>query len=292
MLSRAEILDMKIFAAKTRVNAMRQMIKCGGGHVGGSMSMCDALGVLYGKVMHIDPDNPRMEDRDRFVLSKGHSGPGLYAALCTKGFFSEEHLDTLNRPGTILPSHCDMNKTPGVDMSSGALGQGLSAAGGMALAAKLRGENYYTYCMIGDGECDEGQIWEASLFAAQQKLDRLIAFIDWNKKQLDGDVKDICDLGDLEQKYRDFNWYTQKVDGHSVEAIYYAIENAKKQHEQPSMIILDTVKGHGYLPCEKSEWPHAGIFVTQEQIDESVVELKKMKDEIAEMEQERSALSC
>ena len=264
---------------------MRAIVNCGRGHIGGAMSMADALAVLYGGVMRIDPKNPKMEDRDRFVLSKGHAGPGLYATLALRGYFPMEALLTINQGGTILPSHCDMNLTPGVDMSSGALGQGMSAAIGMAMAARLQGLKYDVYLMLGDGECDEGQVWEGALMAAQHRVDNLIAFVDYNKQQLDGPVAEICDLGNLADKFRDFNWYTQEVNGHDVAAIYEPIERAKQHSGQPNMIILDTVKGAGCEVALKASNCHCMDFFG-EAAQTGRQEVERLEKELRRLEME------
>ncbi len=247
MLSKREILELDIFSAEIRKATIHALGVAGSGHIGGAMSMVEALAVLYGKVMHVEPKNPHMEDRDRFVLSKGHSGPSLYAALALRGFFPVKELETLNQGNTILPSHADRNKTPGVDFSTGSLGQGISMAAGSALGARYMGKSYHTYCILGDGECDEGQVWEAVLFCAQHKLDNLTVFVDYNRQQLDGDIDDICHLGDLRLKFEQFGWFAQEVNGHSTAEIYDAVCNARTHRGQPSMILLRTRKGQG---CE------------------------------------------
>ena len=252
MLSISERKELEIFACNIR----KAIHSCGRGHIGGAMSMVEALAVLYGKEMNFKAEKPRMENRDRFVLSKGHCGPSLYATLALKGFFPEEALTTMNQGGTILPSHVDRLKTPGIDYSAGSLGTGISVAVGSALGAKVLKKDYRTYCIMGDGECDEGQVWEAAIFAGSHKVNQLTAFVDWNKQQLDGWTKDICDMGDIGAKFAQFNWYVQTVDGHDVNAIYDAIENSKKEKEKPSMIILNTVKGKGCSFAEKAGLCH------------------------------------
>lgn len=242
--------QVECFAAEIRLETFRALAHLGFGHMGGAMSMADALAVLYGAVMNIDPAAPQCEDRDWFVLSKGHSGPSLYAALALRGFFPLEKLETLNQNGTILPSHCSRLHTPGIDMTTGSLGQGASTAAGVAMASKVLGADNYIYLMLGDGECDEGQVWEMALFAAHHNLDNLIAFVDYNKKQLDGTTNDICALGDLTQKFRAFGWDAVFIDGHDVAAIYDAVQNAKEKKGLPSMIVLDTIKGKGCTLCE------------------------------------------
>lgn len=273
MLSTNEIKDLKNFATKIRIESMKQFKARGFGHVGGSLSIVETIALLYGKVMKIDPKNPKWEQRDWFVMSKGHAGPALYAALGLKGYFDKEELKTLNRPRTKFPSHCDRNLTPGVDMSTGSLGQGMSTALGVAMGHKLQGKENYVYLVLGDGESQEGQVWEGFMFGAQRKLDNIIVFIDYNKKQLDGYTKDICDLGDLQQKLNDFNWHTQSVDGHNFEEINDAIEKAKEAKGKPSAIILNTVKGKGVKFVEEMFLNHH-INVTDEQADEAIKQLE------------------
>jgi transketolase len=289
MLSKKRQKELEIFAAQIRKETLKSVASFGMGHLGGAMSMVETMAVLYGEEMNIDPKNPKMEDRDRFVLSKGHAGPSLYATLALKGYFPVEELLTLNQNGTRLPSHCDMTKTPGIDMSTGSLGQGISVAIGMAMAARILGKSYYTYVMIGDGECDEGQVWEGFLCAAHHKVDNLIAFIDYNKLQLDGATVDICDLGCLADKLIDFNWHTQQVDGHSVSEIYDAIQKAKTHKGQPSVIILDTEKGKGCKMVEEAEMKHA-IRISQEQQEQVNDELESMTRIIEELEEERCGI--
>lgn len=226
------------------------------GHVGGSMSICDVLAVLYFDQMNIDPTNPKWEERDRFVLSKGHGGPAVYSVLALKGYFDHDLLYTLNQPGTKLPSHTDMNQTTGIDMTTGSLGQGFSASVGMAAALQLDKKDNYVYAIIGDGESQEGQIWEAAMFAGTHQLDRLIAFTDYNKMQIDGTISDINNIHPLDKKWEAFNWHVQVVDGHDVIAIRDAIVAAKEVPNKPSMIILHTIKGKGAFFCEGDVGSH------------------------------------
>lgn len=225
--------------------------RLGVGHIGGALSIIDVLTVLYYGEMNIDPKNPQKPDRDRLVLSKGHAGPALYAVLADKGYFPLEEIKTLNQPETRLPSHCDMNKTPGIDMTAGSLGQGLSAAVGMALASKLDKINNYVYAIIGDGESQEGQIYEALMYAGNKKLDNLIVFQDNNKMQIDGMTADINNIEPFDKKGEAFNLFTQRVDGHDHAAIKEAIKKAKAQKKQASLIILDTKKGKGFDVAEE-----------------------------------------
>lgn len=243
------IAELKKFATQIRIETIKEIAGIGVGHIGGALSICDLLAVLYGGVMKIDPKNPHDENRDWLVVSKGHSGPALYATLALKGYFPMETLKTLNKPDTILPSHCDRN-APGVDMTTGSLGQGSSLAAGVALGNKLSKRDNYTYVILGDGECNEGQVWEAAMFAHSKKLDHFIAFVDDNKQQLDGFTKDISDTGDIAAKFRAFGWNAQRVNGHDVQAIIKAIEIAKENNDVPSVIVLDTIKAKGYKKWE------------------------------------------
>lgn len=273
--------ELRQFACRIRIETIRALGVMGLGHVGGAMSMADLMAVLYGGVLNVDPREPRKEDRDWVVVSKGHSGPSLYAALALRGYFPVEELASINKPGTRLPSHCDRNRTPGVDISTGSLGQGMSSAIGVALGNQMKGLSSYTYLVLGDGECQEGQVWEGALFAPQHKLDHLIAFVDFNKKQLDGFTQDICDLGDLAQKFRDFGWFTQQVDGNDVEALLSAIEAAKANQGKPSMIIMDTVKGKDCVFAEDMYYNHHMTF-TQEQVAQAISALELKLDRLRE----------
>mgnify|MGYP000811293967 CR=1 FL=1 len=217
----------------------------GFGHVGGSMDLADLMAVLYGEVMKFDPKNPRWEDRDWLVLSKGHAGPVAYATFGLMGFYPMEEAYTLNQPHTKFPSHTDRKLTPGVDLTTGSLGQGASTAAGAALGNKIDGRTNHVFCVIGDGEADEGQVWESFQFAYAHKLDNLIYFIDKNGYQLDGPTDDILAHGDLAKKAESFGLYTQEIDGHDVQAIYDAIQNAYAKKGVPSCIVLDTCKGKG-----------------------------------------------
>ena len=222
----------------------------GVGHVGGSMSVIEVLTLLYYKHMNVDPVSPRKRDRDQLVMSKGHAGPALYSILADKGFFAMEWLHTLNRGGTNLPSHCDRNRTPGIDMTTGSLGQGLSAAIGIALGNRLDNVNSTVYCIVGDGESNEGQIWEAAMAASQFGLSSLIAFTDYNKMQIDGYISDVMSIKDLTAKWVAFGWFVQRVNGHDIGQIDKAIERAKMEALRPSMIVLDTIKGKGAFFAE------------------------------------------
>ncbi len=264
--------ELQIFAAQIRKTALYGLSKLGAGHIGGSMSMADLMAVLYGGMMKIDPENPKWPERDWLVVSKGHCGPAVYAALALRGFFPVEEITTINQPGTRLPSHCDMNLTPGIDMSTGSLGQGMSTALGAAWGNRYQYRDNYTYLVLGDGECEEGQVWEGALWAHQQKLGNLIAFIDCNKKQLDGYTSSICDLGDLRKKFENFGWDAQEANGHDVGAIVAAIESAKTVKDRPHMIVLQTEKGKDCTFAEGIFYNHHIKFM-KEQYEEAVAAL-------------------
>jgi transketolase len=265
-------------AADIRIHTIKAMVSAGFGHIGGAMSIADVLAVLYGRVMRTDPKNPQWEDRDFLVLSKGHSGPALYAALALKGYFPLEELYTLNRPGTRLPSHCDRLKTPGVDMSTGSLGQGVSAAMGIALGSRMKGRPGRVYLIVGDGELQEGQVWEGVQFAAHRKLSNLTAFVDANKRQLDGYVEDICRPFDTEEKFRAFGWRAETVKGYDVGEILRAVERAGAHTEGPSAIILDTKKGIGCSFAEDAAFNHY-MTVTPDMAEESIAEIERRYEE-------------
>ena len=265
--------EMKKFA----VNIRRETVKCignlGVGHIGGALSIADVLAVLYGGEMNIYPKDPKRDDRDMLVVSKGHAGPAVYAALALRGYFPVDLLKTLNQPGTCLPSHCDMNRTPGIDMTTGSLGQGASSAMGIAAGNRLKGYSNYTYLILGDGEIEEGQVWEAAMFAAAKKLNRVIAFVDYNKCQIDDYVDNLCALDSIAKKFESFGWYAQDVaDGNDVEQISAAVKKAKAQDEKPSVIVLHTVKGKGYSKIEGSLSSH-NMPVTAEMAGEALCEL-------------------
>ncbi len=238
-------------ADKIRKMTVEMIGRLGVGHIGGALSIVEILTYLYYKEMRVDPKNPQKMDRDRLVISKGHAGPTQYAILAEKGYFDKEEIKTLNLPGTNLPSHCDMNKTKGIDMTAGSLGQGLSAAVGMAIASKLENIDNYVYAIIGDGEAQEGQIYEAMMYAGNMKLDNLIIFLDNNKMQIDGYTKDINDIEPFDKKGEAFKLCTQRINGHKLEEIEKAIIKAKKQKERASLIILETIKGYGFPLAEK-----------------------------------------
>ena len=259
-------------ATEMRRHIIRMIGKAASGHPGGSLSCADLLAALYFDVMKIDPANPRWEDRDRFVMSKGHACPALYAALALRGYFPVETLDTLRELGSILQGHPYAGKTPGVDVSTGSLGQGLSVANGIALGARLSGKDFYTYCLLGDGEIEEGQVWEACMTAAHYKLDHVIAFVDYNHLQIDGTIEDVIGNVNLQGKFAAFGWNVLTVDGHDIAAIIEAIGQAKAVRGVPTMIILNTVKGKGVSFMENQVGWH-GKAPSAEQVAQALKEL-------------------
>ncbi|PWM43225.1 MAG: transketolase [Clostridiales bacterium] len=272
-MTKEQITALKLKANEIRKETIKCIASIGVGHIGGSLSIADVLAVLYFDQMKTDPKNPKWEGRDWLVVSKGHSGPAVYSALAIKGFFDKEILYTLNKSNTTLPSHCDRQKTPGIDMTTGSLGQGASNAAGIALGNKMDGkDDIYTYCITGDGESQEGEIWEQAMFAAHKKLGNLIGFLDYNKLQIDGETDAVNSLGDVVAKYQAFGWHVQKVDGHDVLAIHNAIDAAKAIKDKPSMIILDTIKGKGIKELEGKASCH-NANVSEEQMNQYLAEL-------------------
>lgn len=247
--------ELQKLALEIRIGIVEEIQARGFGHIGGSLSLADALAVLYGAVMRYDSQNPKWPDRDKLVCSKGHAGPGVYATLAVKGFFPYEDLKTLNQPGTYLPSHCDKNKTPGVDMTTGSLGQGTSAAVGIALGDRLKGRDSRTYLLVGDGESDEGQVWEAAMFTAAKKITNLIWLVDDNKKQLDGYTQDVLPIFDLEAKFAAFGFDARRVDSNDIAQVYDAL--TAPIGDKPRAIILDTVKGKGIREVEETMGNHS-----------------------------------
>ena len=268
--------ELSDYAMEIRKKTLYTIGNLGSGHIGGALSIVEILALLYGHEMKYDPKNPLWEDRDLLVLSKGHAGPALYAALALKDFFPVEWLSTLNQGGSRLPSHCDRNKTPGIDMTTGSLGQGLSAACGLALGRRHDGSKVNIFCIIGDGETDEGQNWEAAMFAAKYRISSLIAFTDCNKMQIDGTTEQVMDLGNLEEKWRSFGWYVERCDGHDFNAMHNAISRSRiqagKPDAKPSMIILDTIKGKGASFCE-GKFENHYMPVTMEMAEEAIAAL-------------------
>ncbi len=255
-MTKSEVAEIKKFAATIRLETVKEVGVRGFGHIGGALSVVDALAVLYGREMRIDPKNPDWAERDKLVMSKGHAGPSVYATLALKGYFPVDELKTLNQPGTKLPSHCDRKLTRGIDMTTGSLGQGVSTAIGLALAQRMDGKGARTFLFVGDGECDEGQVWEGAMFAAAQKLDNLVMFVDVNGKQLDGTTKEVLDTFDFAKKFEAFGFNVYSVDGSDVEAIDSAIQSAKSVKEKPTCIVMKTAKGAGIKCIEDIELNH------------------------------------
>lgn len=247
--------DLKTVANNMRINVIKMLSRAQSGHPGGSLSACEILATLYFKEMNIDPKNPHWEDRDRFVLSKGHGAPVLYAALAEKGYFPKEELKSLRKIDSMLQGHPDMKGTPGVDMTTGSLGQGLSAANGMALAGKIDKKDYRVYALIGDGEVQEGIVWESAMFASHYKLDNITVFLDHNGLQIDGFNKDVMNIEPIGDKFKSFGWHVINIDGHSFEEIIKAIDEAKLTKGKPTIIIAKTIKGKGVSFMEnKADW--------------------------------------
>ena len=249
------------------------------GHPGGSLSAADMFTYLYFEEMNIDPKNPKMENRDRFVLSKGHTAPGLYSALAYRGYFPVEDLKTLRKLGSYLQGHPCMQDTPGLDMSSGSLGQGLSAATGMALAGKMDGKDYRVYCLCGDGEIQEGQIWEAAMFAGHRKLDNLVVIVDNNGLQIDGKVEDVCSPYPIDKKFEAFNFHTININGNDMEEIAAAMKEARETKGMPTAIIMKTVKGKGVSFMEDKAGWH-GKAPNDEEYATAMAELDKIGAEL------------
>lgn len=264
--------ELQKLALRIRIAEVEEFRALGFGHIGGSMSITDALAVLYGAVMKVDPKNPKMEERDKLVCSKGHAGPAIYATLAVEGFFPYDDIKTLNVPGTNFPSHCDRNKTPGVDMTTGSLGQGTSLAVGMALGDKLKGLDSRTFLIVGDGESNEGQVWEAAMFTGAKKVNNLVWLIDDNKKQLDGYTKDIIDPIDFVAKFQAFGFDAVRIDGNDIEQLYDAL--SVKATDKPRAIVLDTVKGKGIKEVEETMGNHS-MNVPTETYDKWLAGLKE-----------------
>jgi transketolase len=257
-----------------RLNTFKAIAGAGGGHFGGSLSVVDILTVLYFEVLNIDPDNPDDENRDRLILSKGHAGPALYTTLAIRGYFPLEDLKDLDRPLSKFPKHVDRLKLKGIDVSSGALGMGLSIAAGMAISARQQEKDIYIYIVLGDGEINSGQIWEAAMTAAKYKLGNIIAILDRNKCQIDGPSENIMPMEPLKDKWTSFGWKVQNADGHDIASLYDAISDAKGNKSSPNIIIADTVKGCGVSLMEgKWQW-HSGK-VTDEECNACITELEK-----------------
>jgi len=274
------ITELTQLAREIRVATLKSLTALGFGHYGGSMSVVETLAVLYGEVMRIDPADPDWPQRDYFVLSKGHAGPALYSTLAIKGYFPVEELQTLNQNGTRLPSHPDRLKTRGVDATTGSLGQGISIAGGMALSHKLAGRANRVFCIVGDGELNEGQCWEAFQFIAHHRLNNLTVFVDWNKQQLDGELDEIICAFDLEGKFRAFGYDVCIVKGDDIAAIVEAVAPRPAADARPRIVILDSIKGQGVPYLEQLGNSHH-LRLTDEMkqaLDQTIAQLEAAHD--------------
>jgi transketolase len=266
--------ELEKMAVIIRCDIIDMICTAAAGHPGGSLSATDVVTALYFRVMRIDPQNPGWPDRDRFILSKGHACPVWYAALAERGYFDKSHLKTLRQMGSILQGHPDMRKTPGIDMTAGSLGHGLSAGLGMALSGKLQQKDYHVFVIIGDGESQEGSIWEASMAAPNFKLDNLTAILDYNHLQNDYSVDDIMPIHPAVDKWRAFGWHVLDIDGHDMAQVVAALEEAKSHKGKPTMIVANTVKGKGVSYMENvCEWH--GRAPCQEEADQALEELRR-----------------
>lgn len=282
-MDKKRICELSIIANKVRKNALTAVYSAQSGHPGGSLSMAEALTYLYFEVMNIDPKNPKNPDRDRFVLSKGHTAPALYSALALRGYFPVEDIKTFRRIDSYLQGHPDMKGVPGVDMSTGSLGQGFSAAGGMALSAKLDNKSFRVYSILGDGELEEGQIWEQAMFAAHYKLDNLTALIDFNGLQIDGDITNVMNPTPIDKKFEAFGWHVINCSAHSFEELEAAINEAKSTKGKPTAIIMHSIKGKNVSFMENNAGWH-GSAPNEEQYNQAEAELdeiiKKLEGEL------------
>lgn len=271
-----ELSKLKLLAAKIRRDILVMLDKAGSGHLGGSMSIVELMSVLYGRRLSYDPANPTWDGRDRVVLSKGHAGPAWYSALAESGFFDREMLMTLNVGGTNLPSHPDRTKTPGVDMTTGSLGQGTSTAAGIATALRMKGSDRRVYLVVGDGELNEGQCWEAFQYLAHYKMNNCVVVIDWNKRQLDGACVDVINPFDIAEKMRSFGFAVQRVNGQDIEALDEALAAAEAVTDSATCVVLDTVKGAGVPFFETYAGNHSVKFsdpACKEATDAAIAEL-------------------
>jgi transketolase len=278
MISKEKIRELEGTARKLRQHIIEMTCAAASGHPGGSLSAADIVTVLYFYKMKHNPKDPGWADRDRFVMSKGHAAPVLYAALAEAGYFPVKYLKTLRRIGSSLQGHVDMVALPGIEMSTGSLGQGLSAANGMALAGRLDRKTYRVYCLMGDGECHEGQIWEAAMTASHHKLDSLTAIVDHNKYQIDGKVEEIKSLQPFGEKWKAFGWQVFSCDGHNMRSIIENLEKAEKVKGKPSIIIAETVKGKGVSFMEEKPLDYHGRAPTPEEEKKALAELCHVKE--------------
>ena len=277
-MDKQRIIELKKIALNVRMSIIEGTFNAKSGHPGGSLSCTDILTYLYFEKMNIDPKNPKKADRDRFVLSKGHAAPALYGVLAERGFFSKDDIKTLRKPTSYLQGHPDLKGIPGVDMSSGSLGQGISAAAGIALSAKHFGDNYKVYAVLGDGESEEGQVWEAAMFAAAKKLNNLVVFVDLNNLQIDGTIEEVNSPLPLDKKFEAFNWNVIVIDGHDFEQIADALAKADTS-DKPTAIIANTIKGKGVSFMENQVGWH-GSAPNAEQAEQAINELKEQLEKL------------
>ena len=277
-----ENLQLKKIANEVRKNIVTGLHSAKSGHPGGSLSAADMVTFLYYEEMNVDSKNPKNPDRDRFVLSKGHAAPVLYGVLAEKGFIPKEDIVTLRKPDSYLQGHPDMKHTPGVDMSSGSLGQGVSTAVGMALAGKMDDKDYRVYTLLGDGEIEEGQVWEAAMFAGHRKLDNLVVIVDNNNLQIDGTVEEVCSPYPIDKKFEAFNFHVIVINGHDFDEIRNALDEAKNTKGQPTAIIMNTVKGKGVSFMENQVNWH-GAAPNDEQFAVAMEELEKAGEALCQM---------
>ena len=276
-------VELQKLANEVRKGIISSVHSAKAGHPGGSLSAADIFTFLYFEEMNVDPKNPKQADRDRFVLSKGHTAPGLYATLSQKGFFPVEDLLTLRQIGSYLQGHPDMKHIPGIDMSSGSLGQGISTAVGMALSAKLSGDSYRTYTLLGDGEIEEGQVWEAAMFAGHKKLDNLVVMVDNNGLQIDGNIEDVCSPYPIADKFKAFNFHViDKVNAHDFDTIRAALTEARNTKGMPTAIIFNSIKGKGVSFMENNVSWH-GTAPNDEQYEKAMEELEKAGAALCQM---------
>lgn len=271
------IKDLEDKAKQIRIGIIEEVYNAKSGHPGGSLSIADVFTVLYFNEMNIKPENPKWEDRDRLVLSKGHCSPVLYSCLANRGYFSIKDLKTFRKIDSYLQGHPDINKVPGVDMTSGSLGQGLSVANGMAIAGKMAGKDYRVYCILGDGEIEEGQIWEAAMASSKYKLDNLCVVVDNNNLQIDGTIEEVMSSYPIDEKFKSFGFQVINIDGHDIDEILKAFEVAKNVKEKPTCIIAKTIKGKGISYMENQVGWH-GKAPNEEQYQTAMEELKKKRD--------------
>jgi transketolase len=274
-----DVKKLEEIAHRTRINVVKMIAKSGVGHLGGSVSIAEILAVLYFHELRIDPKNPEWEDRDRFVLSKGHGCPALYATFAEVGYISKDVLPTLHQIDSILQMHPERGVCPGIEMSTGALGQGLSAAVGMAIGARIKGKDFRVYALLGCGECNEGQIWEAAMSASKYELDNLTAIIDYNKFALSGRTQEVMPLEPLYDKWVAFGWHVIEANGHSVTQLINALDEARQIKGKPTFIIAHTVKGRNITYVEDT-WPSHSVQMTAEQVEATLKELGCSKEEI------------